>query len=305
MLDAGLIIIDEVSMLDIYLAQRLFEAIPYDTKVILVGDADQLPSVGPGAVLGEMIASGKIPVTKLDKVFRQNAGSRIAVNAALIRNNNYSLEYGADFILKESPDMGHSVELLQRIYLDEVKKYGPDNVTLLSPMRQKYETSVQAMNERLRKTLNPAAPGKAELKLRDRVFRVGDKMMQTKNTGDVNNGDLGYVEEILTEGKSRKVLIKFEGSRLKQYGTEELSSIELGYATTIHKSQGSEYQSVILSLQKAHSLMLKRPLVYTAITRAKERLVIVGERAALVQAIQTTDTEKRLTLLSERIRREY
>lgn len=235
-LEAGLIIVDESSMLDVYLAQQLFEAVPRDAKVILVGDADQLPSVGPGAVLSELIASGKIPVTKLDKVFRQSTGSRIAVNASLIRNNVYSLEYGDDFMLEESPDTGHSAKLLRRIYLEEIETYGLDNVTLLSPMRRKFETGVQSLNELLREAVNPAAPGKAEIKLRDRVFRVGDKVMQTKNTGEINNGDIGYIKKIYTEGKSRKVLIAFDGARVKQYDAQDLGTIELGYAATVHKS---------------------------------------------------------------------
>ena len=168
-------------------------------------------------------------------------------------------------------------------------------------MRHKYETSVQPMNELLRAALNPPAAEKSEVKIRDRVFRVGDKVMQTKNAGDVNNGDIGYMRKIFFEGKSQKVLIEFDGSHLKQYGIEELATLELGYATTIHKAQGSEYQSVILNVQLAHSVMLRRPLLYTAITRAKHRLIIVGERGALIQAIQRTDAEKRLTLLSNRI----
>jgi helicase, putative, RecD/TraA family len=301
-LNAGLVVIDEVSMLDMYLAQRLFQAIPYDCKVILVGDSDQLPSVGPGAVLSELLASENVPFTKLDKVFRQCAGSRIAINAALIRHDNYGLEYGTDFVLEESADPERSAALLIEAYQKEVEEYGMDSVTILSPFRSKLATGVEPLNLRIRDLVNPSAPEKSEIQVRKKVFREGDKIIQTKNIGEINNGDLGYIRKIISEGNKKKALLEFEGSRMKSYSIEELVFVELGYATTIHKSQGAEYRSVLLNIQNAHSIMLKRPLLYTAITRAKEHLKIVGERSAVIKAIQTVETEKRLTLLSKRIR---
>ena len=254
-IDAGLIVVDEASMLDMYLAQRLFEAISYDNTVILVGDADQLPSVGPGAVLSEMIASGEIPVTRLNTVFRQKTGSLIASNAAFIRNNNIGLEYSDDFQLVESPYAGNSAAVILEAYMKEVDRYGVDNVTILVPFRRKLETGVEALNLRIRAAVNPSDSRKSELAVKNKLFRVGDKVMQTKNEGEINNGDIGYIKEIITEGKVKKALVEFDAHRLKSYGAAELISLELGYVTTVHKSQGSEYKSVIINLQNAHNGM--------------------------------------------------
>lgn len=301
MLDADLVLVDEVSMLDIYLAKHLFNSVPCGCQMILVGDADQLPSVGPGAVLSELIACGMIPVVKLDRVYRQNAGSRIAVNARLIRHENLSLEYGDDFRFHESANIPESAELLEGMYLSEVRRLGVDNVALLTPYRQKTETGVYALNERLRDKVNPPAPNKPEVRYGRRLFRLGDKVMQLKNNGDVNNGDVGYVTKVVSAAVDTAVQVDFGDGRIAEYNSDAFDSLELAYASTVHKSQGSEYASVLINLQKAHYIMLKRPLIYTAITRAKERITIVGERAALCAAIRKADAEKRGTLLAFRI----
>ena len=300
-LTADLIVVDEVSMLDIYLAEYLFKAAKYGAQMVLIGDADQLPSVGPGAVLSEMIASGCIPVVRLDKVFRQNAGSRIAANAKLIRHGNVGLEYGSDFRFINSPRLADSAELIVDLYLQETEKYGVDNVALLTPYRQKTETGVNALNERLREKVNPPDAQKAEVVFGNRKFRCGDKVMQIKNHDDVNNGDIGYIRKIIRTGDETTVHVDFGDGRVKEYDSSELEMLNLGYASTIHKSQGSEYQSVIINLQCAHSIMLTRPLVYTAITRGKERVAIVGEKKALCISIRKTDTEKRGTCLAKRL----
>lgn len=300
-LTADLIVVDEVSMLDIYLAEYLFKAAKYGAQMVLIGDADQLPSVGPGAVLSEMIASGCIPVVRLDKVFRQNAGSRIAANAKLIRHGNVGLEYGSDFRFINSPRLADSAELIVDLYLQETEKYGVDNVALLTPYRQKTETGVNALNERLREKVNPPDAQKAEVVFGNRKFRCGDKVMQIKNHDDVNNGDIGYIRKIIRIGDETTVHVDFGDGRVKEYDSSELEMLNLGYASTIHKSQGSEYQSVIINLQCAHSIMLTRPLVYTAITRGKERVAIVGEKKALCISIRKTDTEKRGTCLAKRL----
>lgn len=300
-LTADLILVDEVSMLDIYLAGYLFDAVKYGAQIILVGDADQLPSVGPGAVLSEMIASGCVPVMRLDQVFRQNAGSRIAENAKLVRHGEVRLEYGDDFQFMESPDIPGSAALIEEIYLQETAKYGVDNVALLTPYRQKTETGVNALNERLREKVNPSARNKAEAVHGKRKFRCGDKVMQTKNHDDVNNGDIGYITDIISAGEDTAVCVDFGDGRIKTYDASELDMLDFGYASTIHKSQGSEYQSVIINLQRAHSIMLTRPLIYTAITRGKERVIVVGEKRALYISIKKTDTEKRGTCLAKRL----
>ena len=161
-LDADLVLVDEVSMLDVYLAEKLFRSIPATARLILVGDSDQLPSVGPGAVLKEIIASGRVPVVRLDQVFRQKNGSRIAANAKLIRHGNLSLEYGPDFEFYDSTDMSVSAEIIESLYLQETARCGIDNVVLLSPYRQKTETGANALNQRLQGKVNPPADGKMD-----------------------------------------------------------------------------------------------------------------------------------------------
>lgn len=301
MLDADLVLVDETSMMDVYLAGHLFRSLPRGCQLVLIGDADQLPSVGPGAVLSEMIACGKIPVIKLDKIYRQSYGSRIPANAKLIRHGNLSLEYGDDFQFFESADLTASADLIEELYLQETSRYGIDHVALLSPYRQKTETGVNALNERLREKVNPADGKKPEAIFGKRRFRLGDKVMQMKNHEDVSNGDIGYITRIATDGNDCTVQVDFADGRLAEYESNDLDMLELAYATTIHKSQGSEYQSVIINLQCAHAVMLVRPLVYTSITRAKERVIIVGERRALCIAIKRTDTEQRGTMLAARI----
>ena len=298
---ADLILVDEVSMLDIYLAGNLLDAIKPGCQLVLIGDSDQLPSVGPGAVLSEMIASDVIPVVKLDKVFRQTSGSRIATNAKLIRHGNLSLEYGSDFQFYDSVSLPKSAEKIAELYLQETAKYGIDNVALLSPYRQKTETGVNALNELLREKINPPDPSKPEISLGLRTFRCGDKVMQVKNHEDVSNGDIGYITGIYRIGDDTTVVVDFGDGRVKEYDSGELDILKLGYACTIHKSQGGEFKSVIINLQSAHFIMLTRPLVYTAITRGKEKVIIVGERRAMCMAIKKTDTEKRGTCLAKRL----
>ena len=300
-LEADLILADEVSMLDNHLALHLFKAVPGSSQLILIGDADQLPSVGPGAVLSELLASGLIPVVRLDRVFRQNAGSRIAVNAKLIRHGTLSLEYGPDFQFHQSPNIPESAKRIKELYLQEVQRYGVDNVALLSPFRQKTETGVNALNEVLRDSVNPKASYKVEAVCGKKLFRQGDKVMQTRNHDDVSNGDIGTITGITKTANDVCVHVDFGDGRVKEYDSTDLEMLDLGYATTIHKSQGSEYRSVIINLQCAHSLMLTRPLVYTAITRGKDRVILVGERKALCIAIKKTDTEKRGTCLAHRL----
>lgn len=300
-LDADIILVDEVSMMDIYLAGRLLEAVKSRAQVVLIGDSDQLPSVGPGAVLSEMIASKRIPVVRLDKVFRQNDGSRIAVNAKLIRHGNLSLEYGNDFWFVDSANLSDSASRIAELYMQEVARYGVDNVAMLSPYRQKTETGVNALNEMLRELVNPPDEGKPEVVCGKRKFRVGDKVMQVKNFEDVSNGDIGYIRNIFKFGDETTVCVDFGDGRNMEYDSSELDMLDLGYASTIHKAQGAEYQSVIINLQCAHHIMLTRPLIYTAITRGKDRVIIVGERRALCISIKKTDIEKRGTCLAHRL----
>ena len=301
-LEADFILVDEVSMLDMYVADSLFQAVKKGSRLVLVGDADQLPSVGPGAVLGELIASGCIPVVRLDQVFRQKAGSRIAANAKQIRHGIASLEYGEDFQFVESADLKESARLIQKLYLQEVVRNGVDHVALLSPYRQKTETGVNALNEQIQDAVNPGSAVGAEITSGNRKFRNGDKVMQIKNRDDVSNGDIGYIRKISKSGSETEIQIDFGDGRIKDYDAGGLEFLDLGYASTIHKSQGSEYQTVIINIQSAHYIMLNRPLIYTAVTRGKKKVILVGEKKALYMAIKRTETEKRGTNLAARIR---
>ncbi len=297
-LECKLVVVDEVSMIDTFIALALIDAIPTNCKIVFVGDADQLPSVGAGAVLSEIIASGRIPVVKLDTVFRQANTSRVAINAQKMRHADTHLEYGDDFRFIKSEDLDESAEVLVNTYLQEVQKYGLDDVALLSPYRQKTVTGVNQLNLVLREKINPASPSKAETSHNKKLFRVGDKIMQTKNNDFASNGDLGYITDIKTCDGETSIFINFGEGRLVEYDSSELDNIDLGYATTIHKSQGSEYKSVIISLQWAHFIMLNRPLIYTAITRSKKDCIIIGEGRALAMSIKKTEIDKRCTNLA-------
>ena len=300
-MEADLVLVDEVSMLDIYLAENLFRSLKQGCQVVLVGDADQLPSVGPGAVLREMLACGQIPVVRLTKIYRQDADSHIAMNAALIRAGNLHLEYGNDFQFIESANIEYSAGMIEELYLREVSRFGVDNVALLSPFRKKTETGVNTLNPKLREWINPKTPGKPEVSHGKRLFRPGDKVMQIRNKEDVSNGDIGTITAITHEDSDFLVTVDFGDGRVMEYDNSQLELLDLAYATTIHKSQGSEYDSVIISIQMAHTVMLNRPLLYTAITRAKKRVILIGERKALCMAIRRTDTERRNTQLARRI----
>jgi exodeoxyribonuclease V alpha subunit len=300
-IEAEFILVDEASMLDIHMASLLLGALKYGAQIVFIGDADQLPSVGPGAVLGELIGCAAVPVVMLDKVYRQVAGSRVAVNAQLIRHGNTALEYGDDFVFIESSSCQHAAALLETIYLQETAQCGLDYVALLSPFRKRTATGVNALNEQLRAQLNPPAAHKSEIAHGSRLFRWGDKVMQTKNVEDISNGDIGYI--VMADPQAGEICLRvdFGDGRIVEYEKAALDQLELAYASTVHKSQGSEYTTVLINLQNEHRHMLKRPLVYTAITRAKERVVIVGEQKALRTAISTIDTEQRNTMLARRI----
>ena len=300
-LNTDLILVDEVSMMDAFLAERLFAAVPPNARLVLVGDADQLPSVGPGAVLKDIISSGVVPVVRLDHVFRQSAGSRIATNARLIKHGNLSMEYGPDFMFFDSKDLAVSADIIENLYMQEVKKFGVDGVAFLTPFRHKTETSVDAMNARLQALVNPAAPGKPEAVYGQLRFRLGDKVMQIKNYEQVNNGDVGYIIGITGPENEASVQIDFGDGRIMEYENDQMKMLDLGYASTVHKSQGAQYKSVIMNLQCAHAIMLIRAIVYTAITRARLRLAIVGERKALCRAIRNTKADQRGTRLAKRI----
>lgn len=301
-LDAGLIIIDEFSMVDMWLAKQLFTRLEAGTKIVLVGDADQLPSVGAGNVFRELIGCGLIPVTVLDEIFRQSKDSLIAHNAKLINEGRTDFYYGEDFKFIKCKSQPEAAGIIQKIYLEEIAKSGIEQVQILSPFRSEGEVSAEKLNEEIREQVNPAAEDAAEIKVGLKIFRMGDRVMQTKNKGDISNGDVGFVRSIRKdEADADRVAIEFSDSRSVEYSLEDMGTIELAYAMTAHKAMGSEYDTVIIPILSANTILLFRNFVYTAITRAKRRVFLVGQKDVLFMAIHRTKIDKRNTLLGQRI----
>ena len=310
-LEAGLLIVDETSMVDMWLAHQLFTRLTPNTKVLLVGDADQLESVGAGNVFQELIESGIVPVTVLDQIFRQAEDSRIAYNAKFINEGNGELYYGPDFSFIPASDQEETAETVRRLYKEEAARVGIQQLQILSPYREKGEASSQNLNEVIREEINPEMDGKPEMTHGGKKFRLRDRVIQLKNNSKmvlynrqgtiigkgVFNGDMGYVREI----RSDTVIINFDG-RYAKYPLDHLDELELAYAITIHRAQGSEYDTVIIPLLAAHRVLLTRNLLYTAVTRAKGRVLLVGQKKALFMAISKTRKGKRNTLLAERVR---
>ncbi len=302
LLEADLVLVDEVSMMDMLTTWYLFNALPPSCRLILVGDADQLPSVGPGAVLNELLACGQLPAVILDKVFRQSEGSLVAENAQRIRHGVTDLEFGDDFQFWPSAEETQSAQYLMWFYKREVDRYGVDNVALLTPFRKKSKTGVYSLNAALHDTINPASQEKDEIETGQRILRVGDKVMQMKNRDFASNGDIGYICTSKRDSDGILVEVDFGDDRIVAYeDAESLRQVELAYAATIHKSQGSEYDAVLINIQNMHGKMLNRALIYTAETRAKKQVIIVGDWEAVVRAIQTADTKRRNTMLAVRI----
>ena len=326
-LNTDVVIVDETSMVDLVLMNRLMQAIRPSTTVILIGDTDQLPSVGAGNVLKELIDSGKIPVIQLTEIFRQAQESMIVTNAHRINKGDFpELTGGTDrnFFFMEEDDPEEITELVCSIIADRLPQhydYHPvDDIQLLCPMRRGV-LGTENLNKRLQEVLNPeyTAPAFHPLeksrfgvrsyaqvsRSKDRSvtaggFRVGDKVMQIRNNYDydVFNGDIGRVVAI--EHIDKKVYIQFLDKQVA-YDTADLGELVLAYATTIHKAQGSEYPAVVIPLHTQHYLMLQRNLLYTGITRAKERVVVVGTKQALGICIRNNQVMQRNSYLAERL----
>lgn len=312
------IIIDEASMIDIFLLKSLLDAVSIETRMIFVGDVDQLPSVGPGNVLKDMIDSGVIPTIFLKTVYRQAKDSNIINNAHRINEGKYPIlnEKGQDFFFIDAPHGEGTREELVRLvsqrlpdYYTEIKQ---SDFQVLTPLR-KTEIGSEFLNKSLQEALNPKTPDKEQIELRDKVFREKDFVMQIRNdyekefrlfTGGrdkgVYNGDLGTVESI--DPLDNEVEILFDENRLGKYQRDNLQDVELSYAITIHKAQGSEFPAVIIPINRGPYLLLTRNLIYTAVTRARELVVLVGEREALQRMIDNDYVENRYTKLKERIR---
>lgn len=304
-LEASLLLADEFSMVDMKLGNTFFGRIDRDTRVVLVGDVKQLPSVGPGNVFRELIESGIIPLTVLDVVFRQDKNSRIVQNADLMQKDQTEFAYGEDFVWLPVETELEAKNLVRKVYADEVKQNGVENVQILTPRRKGDGVSVNGMNEELHEMMNPARKGQLEMKAAGHTFRAGDKIIQNKNKDGISNGDSGFIKAIYLDSDGiKKTEIAF-GSRIVEYDEEQMEMVEHAYIQTVHKSQGSEYPVVILPWLMAFRLMLKRNILYTAITRAKVKLIIIGQKRAIEKAVHNTKNEKRLTRLGERLTRRY
>ena len=303
-LDAEAIIIDEASMLDINLTYHLLKAVQGGCRLIFVGDVDQLPSVGAGSVLKDMIRSGKMPVVRLENVFRQAEVSPIVRNAHKINHGqmpDFIEGPDSEFALREFTDEQTAAEYVARTYAQLTRDGDWRRVQVLSPMH-KSPCGVQNLNKILQQYINPPSATKPEVNIPGNVLRVGDKVMQTRNNyeKDVFNGDIGRVYKI--EGKTVTVLYpeRPEGDFVS-YSQSECEELQLAYAMSVHKSQGSEYPFVLLLMVPSHFVMLQRNLLYTAVTRAKQRVLVVGSKRAVLTAVENDRTRRRYSLLAERL----
>ena len=302
-LDGDVLIVDECSMIDIMLMYNLLKAVPDTMTLIMVGDIDQLPSVGAGNVLRDVIESGAFPVIRLTKIFRQAQSSRIITNAHRINKGLMpDLSNGRDtdffFIEKENPEeAADEIVNLVKTRLPQHYRIPSSAIQVLAPM-QRGVVGATNLNQMLQDALNPVGD---RLKRGGFLFKTHDKVMQIKNDYDkeVFNGDIGEVSDVNLE--DRELTVTFD-NRSVVYDSSELDELVLAYAATIHKSQGSEYPVVVMPILMTHYVMLQRNLVYTGVTRAKKLLVIVGTKKALSMAIRNTSIDKRNTLLAKRIK---
>ncbi len=306
-LQGDLFVVDEASMIDAPLMAQFLNALPPEAHLLLVGDADQLPSVGPGAVLQDIIASGEVPVNRLTQVFRQAAESRIITAAHDINQGHMpDLRPSPDadffFLEREGPEaIVSTIVELAKTRLPGRYHFDPlTDIQVLCPMNQQ-ALGTRAVNQALQEALNPPHEMKYEVERFQQTFRTGDKVIQTRNNyeKEVFNGDIGHVSEITTDPVT--VRVTFEGRRQVIYEPGELDELQLAYAITIHKSQGSEFPCVIIPWSMAHFIMLERSLIYTGVTRGKKLVIIAGDAKALAMAVRQAGSRRRYTTLRERL----
>jgi exodeoxyribonuclease V alpha subunit len=304
-LDLDFLIVDEASMLDLLLTNNLLKAVQPGTHVLFVGDVDQLPSVGAGDVLRDLIDSGVAPVTRLNTIFRQAAGSKIITNAHLINQGKFP-EFSkgeGDFFFFTAEDADAAGDWVIQVVTERIpQKFGFDpmrDIQVLAPI-YRGAAGVSALNDRLQEKLNPYATNKPERRLYGTLFRVGDKVMQTQNNydKDVYNGDMGFVHAIdLIE---QTLTIDFDG-RLVAFDWSEADQLVLAYVVSVHKAQGSEFPVIVMPIVTQHYMMLQRNLLYTAITRARKLCVVVGSRRAIGMAVKNNKVAQRFTALEWRL----
>ena len=291
-------------MVDIVLFHQILKALPAPCQLLLVGDVDQLPSVGPGNVLRDLIRSGAVEVARLTQIFRQARESLIVINAHRVNRGEMPVLEShtgkADFLFVEKEDPEAVVESVKRLVSEELpRRFGLDpmeEIQILTPMH-KGEVGATNLNQELGMLLNPRPE---QVSRGERILRLGDRVMQIRNNYqiDVFNGDIGRIEALDTE--NRQVHVRFD-NRIISYETADLDELVLAYACSIHKSQGSEYPCVVIPLHTQHYVMLQRNLLYTALTRGKRLVVVVGSRKALAVAVENNRIEERYTRLAERI----
>ncbi|WP_249871008.1 SF1B family DNA helicase RecD2 [Oceanobacillus saliphilus] len=307
-LSGKFLIVDEFSMVDIWLANSLFKAIPDDMQVLLVGDEDQLPSVGPGQVLSDLLKSDLLPLVSLSEVYRQKEGSKIIQLAHEIKKDTctaQSLENDKDFSFISCQEH-HIVQVICSIFKKaEDKGLDVRDIQVLAPM-YRTQAGITMINKELQQLVNPKEKRKREVKFNDIIYRVGDKVIQLINQPEdgVYNGDIGEIAAIFKEDENKEnveqIVITFE-DREVVYVRQDYVNFMHAYCISIHKSQGSEFPIVILPVVSAYNRMLRKNLLYTAITRSKESLIICGEQQAFLRGIQTMDTNKRFTSLMEQL----
>lgn len=307
-IEADVVIIDESSMIDTLLMCNLLKAIVPPTKLVLVGDVDQLPSVGAGSVLRDIIDSNRITTTVLNTIFRQAQDSDIIVNAHRINNGHLPVfkprGVKSDCVFVECGNTpGVAEKILRSVQRLKEKGWKDNDIQVLSPMRREWdEIGSTELNVKLQALLNPT--GKVVATRAKNTFRLGDRIMQTKNNYDKElfNGDIGYItRELSGTDEDKAVFEAVFDDQVKRFSHGDINDIELAYATTVHKSQGSEYPVVIIPVHRSHFIMLKRNLLYTGITRAKKFCILVGTMDAVTDAVRREDTEHRDTMLTQRI----
>ncbi len=316
--DADCVIVDETSMVDIFLARALLRAIKPGARIVFVGDKDQLPSVGAGNVLKDFIESGIVPVVKLTEIFRQAAESNIVMNAHRINQGAYPviLKKDTDFFLERRNTPAEAAASVVALVKSRLPAYlgidGIKDIQVMAPMK-KGDVGVYALNRLMQEELNPPMPGKPELRRGDALFRTGDKVMQTKNDyelewtrGDedgkgVFNGDIGYVSDV--DRAEGALVVTFDDGRVAQYedGTH-LDELELAYCVSVHKSQGSEFEAVVLPLIAGPPMLMTRNLLYTAVTRAKRLVCVVGREECVQRMVDNNHIDMRYSALEERLR---
>jgi exodeoxyribonuclease V alpha subunit len=308
-LDADLVVVDEASMLDLLLANKLVKAIPPGAHLLFVGDVDQLPSVGAGEVLRDLLGANRLPRVRLTHVFRQAQQSGVVTNAHRINAGQHPITHGlADFFLFAEDDPDRVADLVVEIVANRLpRRFGLDprqEIQVLCPMHRG-PAGAGVLNERLQAALTPGREGLAERRFGGRVYRIGDKVMQLRNnydkgTAGVFNGSVGQVTAISLEDQELRVLL--DEDEEVGYGFDELDELTHAYAVSIHRSQGSEYPCVVIPVTTSAWLMLQRNLLYTAVTRAKRIVVLVGSRRALAKAVRTQGAGRRYTALTQRLR---